>query len=230
MIEYLEVRRNERFKNSDFREFIFKPGLNIIVGANTSGKSSLLALIEQYNGYRKCYNGPKQNDFLNFQKYLDARAKGKVSKIIKYNPNEIFEAPDFNSMSCDIFTAISGHFSSRGESNYDYHTWFSENLKKTHKLNDEQIKELVDNKIEYDNNCIIIADEPDNNMALNMQFGLFKWFENLCILNKNVQIIVATHSLAAYTMINNPNVNIIEMNKGWINKILKECKKALQIK
>ena len=133
-------------------------------------------------------------------------------------------------MGCDIFTAISGHFSSKGESSYDYHTWFSENLKKTCKLNDEQTKELVDNKIEYDNNCIIIADEPDNSMALNMQFGLFKWFENLCILNKNIQIIVETQSLAAYIMINNPNVNIIEMNKGWINKILKECKKALQIK
>ena len=35
---------------------------------------------------------------------------------------------------------------------------------------------LKEQKLEYDNKLVIIADEPENSMALNMQFGLFDWF------------------------------------------------------
>jgi len=229
MIEKVVVKRNERFYNSDFRSFDFKPGLNIIVGPNTSGKSSLLELIERYNGYNNGFFGPEQNGFKCKQEYIQGKITGKVCKVIEYAPQKLHESQRIEQTGCDTYTTVASHFQSRGEGRYNYHTYFSSTLKDKIKFSEEQIAELKADNIEYsDKECIIIADEPENSMGLNMQLGLFEWFREFTKVNKNVQIIIATHSFAMFECIKHKDVNIIEMKKGWINLLKEQCKMALQ--
>lgn len=231
MINKIIVRRNPRFKNSDFREFTFKPGLNIIVGPNTSGKSSLLSIIRQFNGYTENFWSNTTQNFENYNAYTsqlkssNTIVDGKISKLVEYKPQELREENNLNFMQSSIFTAVQSKFQSNGEGRYSYHEEFFQRLMNDNKLDENQIKILVDKKLEFDNNLILVADEPDNSMSLIMQFGLFEYFKNLCKINSRLQVIIATHSLAAYCM---KDVNIIEMNKNWIAKTIKKCKMALQ--
>lgn len=231
MINKIIVRRNPRFKNSDFKEFTFKPGLNIIVGPNTSGKSSLLSIIRQFNGYEGNFWSNTTQDFEYYNshvlrlKYSHSIVEGKISKLVEYQPQELHEQNNLNFMQSSIFTAVNSKFQSNGEGRYSYHEEFFQKLTNNSKLDDKQIQTLIDKKLEFDNNLILIADEPDNSMSLIMQFGLFEYFKNLCNVNPRLQVIIATHSLAAYCM---KDVNIIEMNKNWIAKTIKKCKMALQ--
>ena len=57
MITNIKVSKsNERFTFSDHHNFKFKPGLNLILGANTCGKTSLLNIIKQFNNRVEYYN------------------------------------------------------------------------------------------------------------------------------------------------------------------------------
>lgn len=236
MIEKISVKRNPFFKNSDFREFNFKPGLNILLGPNTSGKSSLINIIKYYNAYVERKSEVIQN-FHNYAHYKymlergPAKVTGKISRVLEYKPQELHENSNLNFMQTDTLTAIASRFQSKGEGRYSYHNFFVDYVTNNQKLTNYELEALKEQKLEYDNKLVIIADEPENSMALNMQFGLFDWFLEFAETWKDkLQIIIASHSLAAYTLTNNNNVNIIEMNKGWVNKINNQVKMALQVK
>ena len=64
MIEHLHINRlrpDSRFRFCDIRDMDFKPGLNLILGANTSGKTSILESIQTYVAYALDFWSEKQH-------------------------------------------------------------------------------------------------------------------------------------------------------------------------
>ena len=214
----------------------FKPGLNLILGANTSGKTSILEAIQRYVGYTNNLWSEKQelNHIKNIQMSIkdlyNVDVKGSVCKYLNYKPQELKEVTDFNYNTQSNFTTrIMSHFQSRGEGRRSYHEDFVSYVQNNYKFTEEELQKLKDS---YDKDIdiktlLITADEPENSMAINMQFGLFDWFcEFAKAWGDRLQIIVATHSVAAFKIAekNLPFVNVIELNKGWVTKINKKIK------
>lgn len=230
MLEEIKVRNNPRFRFSDKKTFIFKPGLNLIVGANTSGKSSLLEIIKTFYAYNDSWGNPYQNleyynnIHLQLKENHKATVKGKLNKVFQYKPQELKESRSLDYLTTDIKTALLSNFQSYGEGRKSYHEWFVDYITKNYKFNQEEISVLKEKSIDFDKFLTIIADEPENSMAINMQFGLFEWFLEWCQATPNLQIIIASHSIAAFAMATNPNVNVIEMNNGWVDLIKNKCK------
>lgn len=239
MIEHIDIKRlkpESRFRNCDIRHMDFKPGLNLILGANTSGKTSILEAIQRYVGYTNNLWSEKQE--LNHIKNIQMSIKdlynvdviGSVCKYLNYKPQELKEVTDFNYNTQSNFTTrIMSHFQSCGEGRRSYHEDFVKYVQNNYKFTEEELQKLKDS---YDKDIdiktlLITADEPENSMAINMQFGLFDWFcEFAKAWGDRLQIIIATHSVAAFKIAekNLPFVNVIELNKGWVTKINKKIK------
>lgn len=240
MIEHLHINRlrpDSRFRFCDIRDMDFKPGLNLILGANTSGKTSIISSIQDFVGYSnnlwseyqnlthlKNYQLKVKNDF-------NVEITGKVCKYINYKPQELAEVKDFNyNTQADFHTRVMSNFQSRGEGRRSYHEHFVSYVQNNQRFTEYEILQLAQNYSPDVNDIdlktlLITADEPENSMAINMQFGLFDWFcEFAEAWGDRLQIIVATHSVAAFKMAqkNLPDVNIIELNKGWVKRINKQ--------
>ncbi len=225
-IKIKRINQDSRFRNCDIRKLTFKPGLNLLVGANTCGKSSILQAICLFNGYDIHFTN-KQN----FRSLHSSRCtlsnyrveiEGKISKLIEYAPHQFKEKADLNFMQCNTIDAVLSKFQSSGEGRRNYHDFFAKYVSENYKLSAKEVDDLKNwTNEEYEDGLIIIADEPENSMAINMQFGLFDWFYEFSKANSNLQVIIATHSAAAFKLIekNLPDVNVIEFNKGWIKQI-----------
>ena len=237
MIEHIDIKRlrpDSRFRFCDIRHMDFKPGLNLILGANTSGKTSILESIQSYVGYSRDFWSEKQHlDLIkNYHKSIQERynvdIKGGICKYLSYKPEELKEVTDFEyNTQSDFKTRVMSNFQSRGEGRRSYHDHFINYVQQNYMFTPDELKTLKEN---YDGDIdiktlLITADEPENSMAINMQFGLFDWFYEFAkVWGDRVQIIVATHSVAAFKMAqkNLPNVNVIELNKGWVKRINKQ--------
>lgn len=234
MIEHLKInrlRRETRFKHCDIRDMDFKTGINLILGANGSGKSSIISCLHSFVGLRNDFGRERQDvDFLeNIQQRLvdvyNVEVTGKVCKTLCYKPQELRESFDLNFMQSDIRTAISSRFQSVGEGRVSYHQFFSNYVSENYQFSSDDYIALkkLPQMIDYAH-LLITADEPENSMAINMQFGLFDWFcEFAEAWGERLQLVIATHSVAAFKLAekNLPYVNVIELNKGWVKKINK---------
>lgn len=236
MITSIKIfKSNKRFAFSDHHNFKFKPGLNLILGANTCGKTSLLNIIKQFNCYEPFDMLEKDVQLLkNYPVKLDnlkkqgTQVKGKISKVLEYKPQELHESYDLRLMQTDLKTALLSKYQSKGQGRTSYHDWFSQYLTNNAKFREKDLETIEELKIPYEKGFMILSDEPENSLAINMQFGLFDWFYQLAEAYKeHCQIIIATHSIAAFTMVKNPNVNIIEMNEGWVDMILDRVREVL---
>lgn len=237
MIEHLHINRlrpDSRFRFCDIRDMDFKPGLNLILGANTSGKTSILESIQTYVGYARDFWSEKQhldlieNYHLTIKERYNVEIKGGVCKYLSYKPEELKEVTDFEyNTQSDFKTRVMANFQSRGEGRRSYHDHFINYVQQNYMFTPEELKTL---KEDYNGDIdvktlLITADEPENSMAINMQFGLFDWFYEFAkVWGDRVQIIVATHSVAAFKMAqkNLPDINVIELNKGWVKRINKQ--------
>lgn len=229
MLKNIKIKRitqDSRFGNCDIRKLTFKPGLNLLVGANTCGKSSILQAICLFNGYDTHFTNRQNFRSLDCSRNIlsnyRVEIEGKISKLIEYAPHQFKEKSDLNFMQGSTGDAILAKFQSSGEGRRSYHDFFVKHVSENHKFNAKEIDDLENwTNEEYEDGLIIIADEPENSMAINMQFGLFDWFYAFSKANPNLQIIIATHSAAAFKLIekNSPDINVIEFNKGWIKKI-----------
>lgn len=230
MLRQVKVRNNPRFQFSDIKTFNFKPGLNLIVGANTSGKSSLLEIIKKFYGFDDSWGRTDQNlKYHNnlvttLKKEQGATIDGCLNKFVHYNPAEYKEKSNIDFVTGGVRNFILSRFQSYGEGRKSYHNWFVEFLNKNNVFTLEEETLLHNEHLEWDKTLTIVADEPENSMAINMQFGLFDWFLEFCKTYPRVQIIIATHSIAAFALTNNPDINVIEMNKGWVKRIKDRCK------
>lgn len=224
MINRIKIKRSPRFINCDLKEIEFKPGLNIILGANTSGKSSLIEVIKGFNAFQDDFGKGSQNLLYTkmFQddtlKKYKVEVEGKFCKLLSYKPESLKEQFDLSYIGTDLVTMINSKFQSRGEGRRHYHEFFVRYVEKNHSFTKDEIEHI---KVDYEpEQLIIVADEPENSMAINMQFALFDWFLDFAKTYKDkLQIIIATHSIAAFKMANREDVNIIELNKNWIKNI-----------
>lgn len=237
MIEHIDIKKlrpDSRFKFCDIRHMDFKPGLNLILGANTSGKTSILESIQSYVGYSRDFWSEKQHlDLIkNYHKSIQERynvdIKGGICKYLSYKPEELKEVTDFEyNTQSDFKTRLMSNFQSRGEGRRSYHDHFVNYVQQNYMFTPDEVqtlKESYDGEIDI-KTLLITADEPENSMAINMQFGLFDWFYEFAkVWGDRLQIIVATHSVAAFKMAqkNLPDVNVIELNKGWVRRINKQ--------
>lgn len=69
------------FKNDS--EFIFKPGVNVIVGKNGSGKSTLLNMISKYR-----YDMAFATFIVDNMRKQNMLKEDKIAELLKDNPNE----------------------------------------------------------------------------------------------------------------------------------------------
>lgn len=242
-IGYLSKLR--AFKNG--KTYEFKPGVNIIVGKNGCGKTTLMNLIKKYllvdfsecsAGYWNCnindlFSGFGENKLMfdGVDVYADYRRNTfrLCHKGERKDNDEIFE----NSLSTNEF--LGQIWSSTGQGvlqsiNTLFEHMFGKNANLTYdytqlgEIYPQYMKYIHDHLIDGDE-WTVLMDEPDRNLDI----------ENVCqirgildIHKPHTQIIAVVHNpLLICALSKNPDVNFIEMTRGYINKIKKQVKELV---
>lgn len=206
MINTITLQKDtQRFQLCDLNKIDFIPGLNIITGANTSGKSSLLSIVKEFNYYRddvpessseKDMNQVFKDNPVDLEKFGCKAVKGKVSKVVEYELGEL-----------NAWTRF---------------------INKHQDFNATQLSQLKSEGIKFAKDLIILSDEPENNLSVMMQFKLADWFHNLVLrAEEKVQVIIATNSIPFILLKDKPRVNLIELNNGWSETIIQKLKERL---
>lgn len=233
------------FKNG--KEFIFKEGVNIIVGENGSGKSTLLNLIKYYLlvAEQECNSSKIQKLYKRFDidnGYTDF-CNG-VEVFADYEKNT-FKLCHNDEKSDDFilrnFHNAGSYFNQRylstGEGmmenlgslfNYVFEgktsTVFNYNQFKDTDYN--EYYNYIKNYTIKGNEYTFLLDEPDRNLSLN---NISQIKSILSFHKPNTQLIVVIHNpLLIYTLSDNKNINFIEMSDNYINSIKKEIEKLIK--
>ena len=160
MIEHLHIKRltpDSRFRNCDIRHIDFKPGINLLLGANTSGKTSIISAIQEFEAYSDSFWSENQNldllknYHLRIKERFNVEITGKVCKYINYKPQELAEVRDFNyDTQSDFRTRIMSNFQSRGEGRRNYHDNFLIYVQNNQKFTTDEENENVNHIGGYD--------------------------------------------------------------------------------
>jgi len=230
------------FKNGS--EYEFKPGVNIIVGKNGCGKTTLMKLIESYLivDKQECDLG-MFNSTLNRLWGIDKNLPDGIDVFADYELNT-FRLCHANEKHNDEVLSNTNAFSeyytqqhsSTGEGvvvalSAMFKRMFSENAKL--KFNYDKIGEqredygayIKQHKVAGDE-WTILMDEPDRNLDIE-NIGQIKGV--LSFHKPQTQIICVVHNpLLIYALSKNPEVNIIEMTRGYVNNIKKKINQILK--
>lgn len=236
-ISYISTLKS--FKNN--KEFIFKPGINIIIGKNGSGKSTLLKLIEKYllidvqesvSKYRiikECYDIYTDEFCDGIDVYADYTKN-------TFRMNHINEKDsNFDSIALTSFhnfgVAYETMHSSTGEGvniavNSLFKRIFSKetNLKfPIDKINKNDFKEYLNyvenHKVNCENEFTLLMDEPDRNLDIDNIDNI----KGILSFHKEMtQIIMVIHNpLLIYWACSQSHINIIELSRGYKNHVCK---------
>lgn len=233
------LKQLKSFKNG--KEFLFKEGVNIIVGENGSGKSTLLKLIRKYLllDDMECSIGEFNSNINALYEGFSDKFLDGVDVYADYTKNSFRlvhsgERSDNQSMSSfENFNAlITQKQSSTGEGvvialNSLFNYMFGEKVNLTYDYSQFKSMRHYDKYYEYiqshkieGNEFTILMDEPDRNLSLeniNHIKGILSFHK------PQTQIIAVIHNpLLIYNLSSNKDINFIEMNRGYIKKVKKE--------
>ena len=108
MIEHLHIKRltpDSRFRNCDIRHIDFKPGINLLLGANTSGKTSIIESLEDYFSYIKNIGFVSAKDMIKMTlniEFLRHFALKEIKKLIDEISTEFGKIDDSKSSLSNI--------------------------------------------------------------------------------------------------------------------------------
>lgn len=230
-LSYIESLDN--FKNGT--EYSFKPGVNIIVGENGCGKTTLMKLLKLYLvvGYNECERGifnsninsiAKFNAFDGVDVYADYdKNTFRLSHAGEKQKDKAIETfDDFGmayiqaksstgeSVNIAIKKLLKLMFSQDVNLKFDYDQ-FKEDYPEFHKYI------LEHREKDCPNEFTILMDEPDRNLSLKNLKGIK---EILSFHKENTQIIAVIHNpLLIASLSKIPDVNFIEMTEGYVKKM-----------
>ena len=229
----------DNFQNG--KEFLFKPGVNIIVGENGCGKTTLMNLIKTYllvdytecgKGMFRCGINSLYKDFLDKGVLLDgadvyadyqrntfrlshAGEKEKGHALNTFQDFGTMFTQEHSSTGEGVLIAVNSLFScmfgGKAALTYDY---------KQFKESDPLYWEYVKNHHqEGSDEWTILMDEPDRNLDIE-NIDQIKGI--LSFHKEYTQIIAVVHNpLLICNLSKNKEVNMIEMTEGYVKKVKK---------
>lgn len=243
------------FKNLKGHEIKFSPGINVLVGENGSGKTTIIDIIRTLTLCRgKFYSeqdfthldNAKWSRILNTSKGIDLYAGYDIVTFNMYNLNQM----DAISESCEDYDFRSSRIQqkmayaeeSAGQRvvgditsmlNYAFGDHRLDNLgtgcfneNKFNNKNYKKYQTYCKNHMCEERIITMLFDEPDKGLSIeNLEFikDIYTYPRS------DTQTIVVLHNpILILSVINNPNVNIIELTPGYVDKLVKFAKENLK--
>jgi predicted ATPase len=170
----------------------FREDINIIVGENGSGKSSLFGLIKAYVGEDPNKSLFFHNDFKTDEEYIAYHRKNYHGEIsidgdISYRNSIFFSAEHDNPV-----VAIPKMLNPNSK---DFVALTSELFNAQEESHGESLLPVLKYLLENANNACIFLDEPETALSLRNQIWLVKAIQKSSKINGN-QVFLSTHALA----------------------------------
>jgi predicted ATPase len=241
------IQKIKAFKNGS--EFIFKPGVNVIVGKNGSGKSTLLNMISKYMLCEKkmCSELPSEAlyfpDIFDDDKVLDGISikSDYIGKVFHLLQQTEMRKDDILDNINNLSLYMNGASRSSGEKNLhamnslfdfvfnqDEYAFPIQKLMEFKKKSNEFWANRIDNLLKYykDNHVVLMEKDFEYTIIMdepdrNLDIdNIMDLYKVLSFHKPQTQIIAVIHNPALiYKLSKLDCVNFIEMTKGYLKKI-----------